>query len=83
MATGIAGLLSLIASKILSGGRRTTADNSRDVYEEIVNSNLNTVDGGVVSGPVELEGDLIKTDDKNVRRVIKISESGELYTEVI
>jgi hypothetical protein len=83
MATGIAGLLSLITNKILSGGRRTTADNSRDVYSEIVNSNLNTVDGGIVYGPVELESDLIKTDDNNVRRVIKISESGELYTEII
>ncbi len=39
-------ILDLIISKILSGGRRTTAENTREVLNEITNSYANFATGG-------------------------------------
>lgn len=84
MASSVTELLDLIITKILSGGRRTTADNTRQVLSEISQSTLNKVDGGVVEGPVELQGDLIIPDDEEQYRwKIKITSQGQVYGEKI
>lgn len=48
MANTIAELLQLVTDKVLTGGRRTTAVNLKDVYNPLINSTLNIKDGGLV-----------------------------------
>lgn len=48
MAKTLSQILSEISSKILTGGRRTTATNTRSVLNDIADSALNKKDGGLV-----------------------------------
>lgn len=53
-----ADLLALVPDKILSGGRRTTASNAREVYNEIINSTLNIeTDLNVANGYLGIDAD--------------------------
>lgn len=84
MASSVSELLSSIIAKILSGGRRTTADNTRQILSDITTSNLNLTDGGVVNGPTTFNSDVIIPDDQGENMwKIKISDQGEVYGEKI
>jgi hypothetical protein len=59
-------ILTEITDKILSGGRRTTAVNTRSVLTDLADSSLNKKDGGlVVEALTGYTTDLTPTDDKH------------------
>lgn len=65
MANTIAELLQLVSDKVLTGGRRTTAVNLKDVYNPLINSTLNIKDGGlVVESETGYTTEITLTDDK-------------------
>jgi hypothetical protein len=66
MASGFVDLSNIIDDNILSGGRRTTAVKTRVVFDEIIASTLNIVDGGnVIQSLAGYVTDLTPTDDKH------------------
>jgi hypothetical protein len=65
MANTIAELLQLVTDKVLTGGRRTTAVNLKDVYNPLINSTLNIKDGGlVVESETGYTTEITLTDNK-------------------
>jgi hypothetical protein len=66
MATGLSGLLALVQTKILIGGRRTTGGNVQAVFNLGFQSTLNIADGGlVVEKLTGYTTELTPTDDKH------------------
>jgi len=61
MASTVIQLLNLISSKVLSGGRKTTAANTRQVLNEIANSSINLLDDQSIDG-IKTFNDLIKSN---------------------
>lgn len=54
------------------------------LFSMVQNVGDQTIEGNkTFEDNIENTGELIKTDDNGVRRYIKISESGEVYTEII
>lgn len=77
MAKSISEIIDLIVDKILTGGRRTSAQNVREVLTETANSYLNVKDGGnVIEQLAGYATDLTPTDNKHLATKKYVDENG-------
>jgi hypothetical protein len=79
MANGLSAINASIDAKILTGGRRTRADNTRVLLKDIAGSSLNVVDGGLVLEKlIGYTGTLTPTNDKHLVPKKYVDDSGAL-----